>query len=188
MMKKMLVLFAVLTVMVILSGSAAFAGERVIQVTTVEDAKVVVGDAICAEAPFTANVRLGAYAWSFQTRASDGSVVKGMINDVGTAKACVRITDFKFTPLSTAQFYIRFTFGQEAYAGLGVCTVTSNNVPELGLVLAGCSLSLKDRASGVDVGSAVSSSVFNPFRLPGYETGSYWTLKIYEGEAPTGGR
>lgn len=180
MMKKMIVPFAVLAVMVILSGSAAFARERVIQVQTVEDARVVVGDDICAEAPFIPNVRLGAYTWSFQTRASDGSIVNSMINNVGTAKACVRITDFGFTPFSTAQFYIRFTFGQEAYAGLGVCTVTSNNVPELGLVLAGCSLSLKDRASEADVGSAVSSSVFNPFRLPGYETGSYWTLKIYE--------
>jgi len=58
--------------------------------------------------------------------------------------------------------------------------VISNNVPEFGLVLAGCSLSLKDRASGADVGIAVSSSVFNPFRLPGYETGSYWTHKIYK--------
>jgi hypothetical protein len=179
-MNKMIVLFAFLAVMVILFGSAAFAGERVILVRTVEDAKVIVGDDICAEAPFTSNVRLGAHAWSFQTRASDGSIVNDMINDVGTAKACVRITDFKFTPFSTAQFYLRFTFGKEAYAGLGVCTVTSNNIPELGLVLAGCSLSLKDRASGADVGSAVSSSVFNPFRLPGYETGSYWTLKIYE--------
>lgn len=179
-MKKMIVLFAVLAGMVVLFGSTAFAGERVLQVRTVEDPQVIVGDEICAEAPFTPNVRLGAYAWSFQTRASDGSVVNGMINDVGTAKACVRITDFKFTRLSTAQFYILFTFRQEAYAGLGVCTVTSNDVPELGLVLAGCSLSLKDRASGADVGSAVSSSVFNPFRLLGYETGSYWTLKIYE--------
>jgi len=180
MMKKMIVLFAVLSAMVILFGSTGFAGERVIQVRTVEDASVIVGDDICSEAPFTANVRLGAYAWSFQTRASNGSVVNDMINNVGTAKACVRITDFKFTPFSIAQFYIRFTFGQEAYAGIGVCTVTSNNIPEPGLVLAGCSLSLKDHASGADVGIAVSSSVFNPARLPGYETGSYWTLKIYE--------
>jgi hypothetical protein len=180
MKNMMIVLFAVLAVMVILLGSTAFAGERVIQVRTAEDARVIVGDDICAEAPFTSNVRLGAYAWSFQTRASDGSVVNDMINDVGTAKACVRITDFRFTPLSIAHFYIVFNFRQEAYAGLGVCTVTSNNVPEPGLVLAGCSLSLKDRASGADVGIAVSSSVFNPFHLPGYETGSYWTLKIYE--------
>jgi len=178
-MKKMTVLFAAVG-MVILFGSTGFAGERVIQVRTVEDRRVIVGDEICAEAPFTSNVRLGAHAWSFQTRASDGAVVNGMINAVGTAKACVRITDFKFTPFSTAQFYIRFSFGQEDYAGLGLCTVTSNNVPELGLVLAGCSLSLKDHASGADVGIAVSSSVFNPFRLSGYETGSYWTLKFYE--------
>jgi len=179
-MKKMIVLFALVAGMALFFASAAFAGERVMQVRTVEDPRVIVGDEVCAEAPFTSNVRLGAYAWSFQTRASDGSVVNNMINDVGTAKACVRITDFKFTPFSTAQFYIVFTFRQEVYTGLGVCTVTSNNVPELGVVLAGCSLSLKDHASGDDAGIAVSSSVFNPFRLPGYETGSYWTLKIYE--------
>lgn len=178
-MKKMLI-FLSMVGGVILFGSTGFAGVSVLQVRTVEDARVIVGDEVCAEAPFIPNVRLGAHAWSFQARASDGSVVNDMISDVGTAKACVRITDFQFTPFSTAQFYILFTLQDAVYAGLGVCTVTSNNVPELGLVLAGCSLSLKDRASGADVGIAVSSSVFNPFRLPGYETGSYWTLKIYK--------
>ena len=179
-MNKTLVYFTVLTGSIILLITPAFAGERVLQLRTQEDAGVVVGDEICAEAPFVPNVRLGAYAWSFETRASDGTVVNDMITDVGTARACLRIIDFAFPHFSTAEFYIHFTIGQEAYAGLGVCTVSSNTVPEPGLVLAGCSLTLKDRASGADVGSAVSSSVFNPFNLPGYATGSYWTLKIYE--------
>lgn len=180
MFKKMLALSVVSAGMVLLFSAPVIAEENVIQVRTVEDIRVPVGDEICSQAPFVANVRLGAYAWSLQTRASDGSVVNDMINAVGTAQACVRITDFKFTPFSTAEFYILFTFDKAAYAGLGVCTVTSNAVPEPGLVLAGCSLNLKDQANGKNVGSAVSSSVFNPRNLTGYATGSYWTLKIYE--------
>ena len=47
------------------------------------------------------------------------------------------------------------------------------------LILAGCSLRLVAAPEPIEGGIATSNSVFNPFRLPGFDTGSYWTIRGY---------
>lgn len=53
------------------------------------------------------------------------------------------------------------------------------NVPAGGIILTGCTLTRIAAPPGVVGGSAVGSSVFNPFRCPGFKTGSYRALQRY---------
>jgi hypothetical protein len=171
-----------MAVLILALSHVAYGGETVLQLRTVEVPGMIVDDSICAESGFTPNVRLYAHVWSQQTRASDGTVVNDQIRDIGLARACVQITDFTFSPfINPARFYIRFDLENGVFTGLGTCTVMSNNIPEPGLILAGCNLTLTGWSGGVStpMGSAVSSSVFNPFQRPGYNTGSFWTLRMY---------
>lgn len=158
----------------------AWGSERALQLRTVEDPDVIVEDAVCNDGGFFPNVRLGAAVWTYQTRAVDGGVINDHIHRVGTARACVLITDFRFVPQSRHPFYIRFDIGKDVYTALGDCTVGSNDVPVPGLVLAGCTLRLVQSPPDVLGGSVVSTSVFNPSRLPGFSTGSYWAFRLYD--------
>jgi hypothetical protein len=99
------------------------------------------------------------------------------VQQVGTAAACARVTSL--APGATAPFYIEFTLDEGSYRADGSCTVISNNVPVSGLILAGCALRIIGAPAGVLGGSFTSNSIFNPFRLPGFNTGSVWTRRIY---------
>lgn len=164
----------------LLSVGSTTPGVRVHQLRTEEDPSVTGGAAFCAGAPFTANVVLNASAWSTQARAVDGAVVNEDVQRVGTALACAQITSFAFPPGRQENFYARFDLPEGSVTALGTCTIISNDVPTAGLVLAGCNLRVTDAPAGVAGGAATSLSVFNPFRVPGFETGSYWTLQLYE--------
>lgn len=167
----------------LLSVSSTSDGVRVHQFRTEEDPSVTGGAAFCAGAPFTANVVLNASAWSAQTRAADGMVVNEDALRVGTALACAQITSFAFPPGLQQNFYARFDLPEGSYTALGTCTIISNDVPKAGLVLAGCNLKVTDPPAGIAGGAATSLSVFNPFGLAGFATGSYWTLQLYEAGA-----
>ena len=160
--------------------SPANDGVRVYQFRTEEDAKITGADAFCANAPFPVNVKLNASAYSTRTRASDGLVVNQDANRVGTALACAQITNFSFPPGLQQNFMARFELPDGTYDAIGTCTLVSNNVPQGGLVLAGCNLRLTNVPAGVIGGAAVSLSVFNPFRLAGFATGSQWTIQAYD--------
>lgn len=150
--------------------------ERLFVVRTVEDPAVSPLPAGC---PFDApNVRLGATAWAFQPRASDGEVVNNEVMQIGTASACSKITA-ALVPFAQVPFYVEFNLPQGLIAAQGFCTITSNNVPTPGLILAGCTLTIVIAPAGVAGGSVTSNSVFNPLRLPGFDTGSIWTLRLY---------
>ena len=46
-----------------------------------------------------------------------------------------------------------------------------------------CGFATEARLRGADIaigGAVTSLTTFNPFRLPGFATGSYWTAQIYE--------
>jgi hypothetical protein len=156
-------------------------GVRVYQFRTEEDPQVVGADAFCQAAPFPVNVKLNATEWSEQTRAVDGRVVNKDVQRIGTALACAQLTNFAFPPGLQQNFYARFELPDGTYTALGTCTLISNDVPVAGLVLAGCTLKLTGMPAGVVGGAAVSLSVFNPFRRPGFTTGSQWTIQAYEG-------
>ena len=159
--------------------SQARADEAVYQFRTEEDPATPPDMRVCAAAPFEANVFLGARVYVPVHRPWDGKVVFESGRRAGKATACVRITDPTFPPGEQVPFYARFNLPGGSFTASGTCTLVSNNVPEAGLVLAGCALSLVQVPRGFVGGTVSSTSVFNPRRLPGYSTGSYYTLYVY---------
>ncbi|MCP3137314.1 hypothetical protein [Pyxidicoccus xibeiensis] len=172
----------VVTVLVMLAvavAAEASAGEVVYQFRTEEDPSTPPDRAVCAAAPFVTNVFLGASVYVPLHSVRDGKVVYEGRRRVGTATACVRLTDPTFPPGQQVPFYARFNLPDGSFTASGTCTLVSNDVPEAGLVLAGCALRLVDVPRGFVGGTVSSTSVFNPQRLPGYATGSYYTLYAY---------
>jgi hypothetical protein len=171
----------------LMSPIAASAAERVYQLRSLEDPSVSLDDAkaFCAaeSRTFTANVVLPARIWVHRTRAADGQVTNDSADAIGTAFACAQLTNFLFPPGLQQNFSLKLNLPSGSYEAVGQCTFISNNVPKAGLVLAGCNLHVTKAPAGIVGGSATSSSVFNPFRLAGFNTGSYWTLLLYTDEA-----
>jgi len=169
------------------AASVASAQEvRVHQFRSMDDPTVAADPTVCAQAPFAVNLRLAASLWSVRTRSRDGQVVNDDARRIGTATACGQITNFAFPPGLQQNFHVKFELPDGGYTATGTCTLVSNNVPRGGVVLAGCSLRMISAPQGVVGGMASSASVLNPFRLAGFNTGSYWTLMFYE-EDPAGG-
>ena len=154
--------------------------QKVFRFRSVEDPRFPADRSVCAAAPFQTNVFLGASLWSEAANASEGRVVNESVKRIGTATACIRITDPTFPPGLPQQFYVRFELPEGVYTASGACTLISNDVPTPGLVLGGCHLRVVDAPGWVDGGAATSISVFNPRRLEGFATGSEWTLHVYD--------
>src|SRR5438874_5387755 len=164
-----------------ISGSVHHILEKVVQFRSVEDPASPPDAAFCDGAPFRANVRLGATLYSHEV---DGhGRVQGDGRKIGTATACARLSDPRFPVGSQPEFFVRFDLPEGSFTALGTCTIAANDVPERGLVLAGCALRLTDFSEGVLGGGATRLSTFNPSELPGFSTGSWWTLQYY-GSAP----
>jgi len=135
------------------------------------------------ECPFpSANLFLGATLWSIETDAGDSRVVDEAVQQIGTAAACGMITTAPLVP-----FYIEYTLnpghhGGNTFVAVGACQVASDNVPRPGIALAGCALRVTQGPEGFLGGIATSMSIFNPLRLQGAGTGSFWTLRAYTTE------
>jgi hypothetical protein len=158
--------------------STALAGERVLQFRSQEDPSLS-GDTAACPYP-NRNLTLRARLVGYDLDGHTGLVkVDEDPPQFGTAFACGVITDFAFSAGSEALFYVEFNPAQGMYAADGKCRITSNNIPVPHLILAGCALKLVSAPSGVVGGLATSNSVFNPFRLSGFDTGSYWTIRAY---------
>lgn len=168
-----------LVIVALLSSSIGLAAEVSYQFKSIEDPAFPADDAICAQAPFRVNVKLGASLWSQHTRVVDGRVMDDSVLRIGKATACVELTNFLFPPGLQQNFYAMFDLPSGRYTGLGTCTLSSNNVPQAGLVLAGCALNMVSGPNGVLGGVITSASTFNPARLTGFSTGSVWTIQAY---------
>ncbi|HEU4560403.1 MAG TPA: hypothetical protein VFS20_21310 [Longimicrobium sp.] len=151
----------------------------VLRFRSIEDPEFPADRSVCTDAGFTPNVYLGASLWSEAGTASSGRIVNNSVRRIGRATACVRITDPTFPPGLPQQFYARFDTPEGTFTARGACTLVSNDVPEPGLVLAGCHLKVVDGPPFARGGVVTSLSVFNPRGLPGYNTGSEWTLQFY---------
>jgi hypothetical protein len=173
-------------VLFLLAGwtSAAFAANHVVQVRSAEDPASPPDAAFCATAPFAVNLRLGASLYAHDVDDHTGLVRADHARKIGIATACARLTNFTFPAGLQQDFYVRFDLPGGSFTGVGTCTLTSNDVPQVGFVLAGCALRMTSFPAGVVGGAIASLSSFNPFRLPGFATGSYWTLQYYD-SAPT---
>lgn len=164
------------------SGSpAGEAGQRTLIFRSLEDPAVSSQPENC---PFGgANLLLGATLWSLQTRANDSRVVNEAVQQIGTAAACGLITT-ALVPGTLVPFYAEFTFDRgpdqgTTYTAVGTCQVITNNVPQPGVVLAGCALRVLQGPEDFLGGAATSMSIFNPRGLAGAGTGSFWTLRVY---------
>lgn len=157
----------------------AFGGERTYVLKTAEDARFPADMNVCESADFPlVNVVLGASVWSLQTNAARGEVMRDEIRFLGTATGCGMMTSaVPFTPRQP--FLIQFKLREGTFVAKGECDIVSVTVPVPGLMLAGCALKLTHAPEGVVGGFATSSSVFNPYSLPGFGTGSVWTLHLY---------
>jgi len=164
----------------LLAPSLALAQARVIQFRSAEDPASPPDPAVCAAAPFAANLRIGGTLYTYATRKRDGLVVNDDVRAIGKATACARITNLAFPSGLQQSFYLQLTLQDGIYAANGTCTIISNDVPQTGLVLAGCALKMTKFPEGVAGGAVTSVSTFNPFRLAGFATGSYWTAQIYD--------
>lgn len=144
-----------------------------------EDPSSPPNPAVCAAAPFDPNVRLGAILW-----ADGDSNEKGKDEDeetrFGRATACTRVTDPAFPPGTRLPFYAVFDLPEGRVTARGDATVVSNDVPVPGLVLAACHLRVIEAPPGFTSGVATSLSVFNPAGLTGFNTGSFWTILLFD--------
>ena len=158
-------------------------GVEVLHFRSEEDPSVAPDPKVCEAAGFTSNVRFGATLYSSVARASDGRVVNRDARAIGTATACARITDPRFPPDLRQEFYVQFNLPEGVVRARGGCTLVSNDVPTAGLVLAGCHLRVTEAPSWYRGGAVTSLSVFNPRRLPGFLTGSDYTVQLYTADA-----
>jgi hypothetical protein len=161
----------------------AAAGELVVLLQTQETSDFA---AECADGE---NVRLAAYLYAPRTRANDGVVVRDLGPPIGSATGCGTFSQANFVPFTPAPFAMRFDLPLGTVHAQGQCVVTSLSYPVPGspapLLLVGCALDVTpDPALGITRGNATSASVFLPYPIPGYDTGSYWTLHLYTADAP----
>jgi hypothetical protein len=164
----------------VVASSPQTGGEPVVlRFRSVEDPDFPADRAVCAASGFTANVFLGASLWSEAATASSGRVVNNGVRRVGSATACIRITDPTFPPGLPQLFFARFETEEGTFTASGACTLISNDVPERGLVLGACHLHVVDGPEEMRGGAITSLSVFNPRNLAGYATGSEWTVQFY---------
>jgi hypothetical protein len=174
-----------LAALLALVPALALAGERTLVVKTFEDDRYPPDRPVCTSLYGEgANVFLGASAWSLQTNAARGEVMNDEVKFLGPVLGCGAAPTLggptpppPFTPGQL--FYMRFQLADGTYTFQGQCDVVSWKVPLPGVLLVGCALALKDAPQGVAGGFATSSSVFNPYGVGGYPTGSVWTLHLY---------
>ena len=174
----------------LLVPAASFAQARVLQFRSAEDAASPPEPAVCAHLPWTpgpgepplpgVEAMIGGSLYTYETQESTGEVVTRGGRRIGKATACVHITSFAFPPRRAENFLLQLTLPDGVYTALGTCTIISNDMPVNRLVLGRCNLEITAAPAGVIGGAVTSLTTFNPFRLPGFATGSYWTAQIYE--------
>ena len=150
--------------------------ERVYVFRSVEDPNVMPDLSVCAAASFTPNAVLSASLYAMQSRSSDGKIVNQSTKKIGSGTACVLITSLAVG--ATVPFIGSFELSGQRVLGEGACVLATDTVPTPGLILAGCTIPLYP-APGVLGGIATSNTVFNPFGLPGFNTGSIWTVHVF---------
>jgi hypothetical protein len=153
------------------------ASERAYVVRTLEDPSIdPIPPARCPGGPgilFNAN----GYAYPIATRASDGMVVQEHPKRVGVVRTCGRVSSI--AEGATAPDYAEIELGGDSYTASGACRTTSIGVPQAGVVIAGCALRLQTGPDGFVGGIATSASVVLLGPVPGFHTGSFWTLRVY---------
>jgi hypothetical protein len=176
--------FLAVALAVLCAPTLARAAEKVVQFRSAEDPASPPDAAFCDAAPFKASVRLGASLYTHEVGRRDGQLKHDQGRKIGTATACARLTDMLFPPGLQQDFIVKFDLPEGSFTAVGTCTLSSNDVPLRQFVLAGCALHMTAFPENVLGGAVASLSSFNPFKLAGYSTGSYWTLQYYDSAPP----
>jgi len=158
----------------------ALAGERTILLKTFEIPLTAPVVEYCQRQGFDPlNIVLSARAWSFRTNAARGEVMNETVRFLGDVIGCGSM-DVPTKEYAPEQFFlIRFDLEDGRYVARGECDLVSQTVPVPGLLLVGCALRLVEMPEGVRGGFATSATIFNPFKVQGFDTGSVWTLHLY---------
>ena len=123
---------------------------------------------------FEPNVVLGASLWAFQARSKNGVIVKEKVRQIGTATACMLLAE------NETLNYLEFEIGDLFIAASGECLSTYDATLEGGPIFATCGLAVLPGRStdGIKWGQASNNSTFAPNPIPGFETGSFWTIQL----------
>jgi hypothetical protein len=104
-------------------------------------------------------------------------VVQVHPKQVGVIRTCSRVTSI--AEGATAPTHVEAEIGGDTYTGNGEVRTTSVGVPESGVVLASAAVRLQTGPDGFAGGIATSASVVLLSPVPGFHTGSFWTLRVY---------
>jgi hypothetical protein len=168
----------------VLAPAASHAAARTYIFRSVEDASTPPDPAVCAQAPFPTNVKLGGSLWWQLTSPVDGRVAPRLQNRIGKATACVRLTDFSFPVGLDQNFYIAVDLPAGRFTAAGSCKFISNDVPLVRFIVGGCSLRLTSWPAGFSGGSIVSLSALNLSGDTSLNTGSTYVLQAWEADVP----
>lgn len=165
-------------------------GRTAIQLRYVSDPTVptVPPDPVfCAAAPFEANGYVEGHLTAYRLRVKDDTtrlLPDAPRNRRGFARACIQITDFEFKPFaSPVPIYWQLDIDDiGTITAEGQCLSSNNNVPQEGVILGGCVMTIVYGPEGYLGGNVVESGVvFNPFSVPDFETSSsYFTIHLFE--------
>lgn len=160
-----------------LTAAAASASEEVLLLRSQESPEV---PSLCAA---NENIKLGAFLYAPRTRARDGLVMVEGSRPIGTAVGCGTLPP-GVTKGTKAAFRLAIDLGDRTVSAAGECTVAEMFAPlapkPWPLLLVGCALAVEPGSDpGLLRGIASSASVFLPYPIPGYDTGSYWTFHLY---------
>ncbi len=173
----------------LLVGGSALAADGPEEFTyllrTRDDPTVAADMSVCAKAPFPTNVAIGGAVWSSRTRSSTGGVKREFVKRVGHATACMLFRDLQFAAGTRIPVVATFFIEDGAYTGIGECVVETNDVPVRGVLLTGCHGKLVETPAHVLGGVMSTVTLINAYRVPGYETGSYLTIRGYRASGAT---
>jgi hypothetical protein len=150
--------------------------EHTYVIRTLEDPSISpIPDSDCPSGPGTL-FKANGYAYAIATRASDGMVVQDHVRRVGIVRTCSRVT--AIAEGATAPSTARIDLGGHTYTASGAGRVTSVGVPN-GAVLLGSALRLNTGPDGFLGGNVTSAGLVLLGPVPGFHTGSFWTLRVY---------
>src|SRR5262245_23711470 len=151
--------------------------ERAYVVRTIQDPSIdPIPPSRCPSGP-GALLNANGYAYSIATRASDGMVVEVHPERVGVIRTCTRVTSIGEGAMAPS--YAEMEIAGDTYTASGSVRTTSVGVPQAGVVLAGSALRLQTGPDGFVGGIASTASGVVLGTVPGFHTGSFWTLRVY---------
>jgi hypothetical protein len=120
--------------------------------------------------------------WTVETRPSDGRVVNAKTTRASEVRVCFGPTADR----TVSNFYGEGTIGGMPYVGTGDCRLVGADVPEKGLVLLRCVLTLRGLPSPYVGGMLVTSTIGSKAALgdatdpPGYTQSSIATIRLWK--------